>query len=45
MTITMASMTLTLHGVAISSVQTGGETASLTLNFSSREFTSGAGGG
>ena len=44
-TITMGSTTLTLHGVVISSAKTGGESASLTLNFSSRELTSGAGGG
>ena len=44
-TITIRSSTLTLHGVVISGAQKGGETASLTLNFSSREFKSGAGGG
>jgi Type VI secretion system effector, Hcp len=44
-TITFASMTLTLHGVAISSVQTSRDVVSVTLNFSSREFKPSAGGG
>ena len=44
-TITLGSSTLTLHGVVISSAQRSGESASVSLNFSSREFTSGGGGG
>ena len=44
-TITIGSVTMTLHDVVISSAQMSGETASLSLNFSSREFTPGAGGG
>ena len=44
-TITLGSATLTLHGVVISSAQKSGESASVSLNFTSREFTQGAGGG
>jgi hypothetical protein len=44
-TITIGSLTLTLHGVAISSVQVGTDTVSLSLNVSSMEFTRGAEGG
>ncbi len=44
-TITFASMTLTLHGVVLSSVQTARDVVSITLNFSSRDVKPSAGGG
>ena len=44
-TITLGASTLTLHGVVISSAQRSGDSASVSLNFTSREFTSGGGGG
>jgi hypothetical protein len=44
-TITVGSVTMTLHDVAISSAQLSGQTASLSLSFSSMEFTPGTGGG
>ncbi len=43
-TITLGSSTLTLRGVMISSAQKIGDSASVSLNFTSREFTPGAGG-
>jgi hypothetical protein len=44
-TITIGSVTMTLLEVAISSAQMCTDSASLSLNFSSMEFTPGAGGG
>ena len=44
-TITLGASTLTLRGVVISSAQRSGDSASVSLNFTSREFTSGGGGG
>ena len=44
-TITLGASTLTLHGVVISSAKRSGDSASVSLNFTSRELTSGGGGG
>ncbi len=43
-TITIGQATITLHGVVISGVNMGTNSASLTLNFSSMEFNPGASG-